>query len=43
MEQKRDKEKILLGLANQRKVLSNLVYTRTKLIEDNNKIYDDFN
>jgi hypothetical protein len=41
-EQKKDKEKISQGLVQQRKIMANSKNRRDILLEDNNKIYDDF-
>ena len=42
-EQRKDKEKIAQGLVQQRKIIANLEQRRNQLMDDNNKIYDDFN
>lgn len=42
-EQRKDKEKIAQGLVQQRKIMANLKCRRDQLMDDNNKIYDDFN
>lgn len=42
VEQRKEKEQLAKSLAHQRKIIGNLVARRATLLEDNNKIYDDF-
>ena len=41
-DQRRDKERIAQGLVQQRKIMANSKRRRDTLLDDNNKIYDDF-
>ena len=41
-DQRKDKERIVQGLAQQKKIMASVKRRRDTLIDDSNKIYDDF-